>query len=77
VTGELSTMRSSVTQMNAHLMSMTEKVSGVENKMRSITANVDHMNQSFRRLEPSVMGLGGNINNAAEPMKNFNSFFPW
>lgn len=77
VTGELSTMRNSVTQMNANLMSMTEKVTGVENKMRSITANVGHMNQSFRRLEPSVRGLGGNINNASEPMKNFNSFFPW
>lgn len=77
VAGELNTMRSTVTEMNANMISMSDKVTGVEHKMRSITANVGQMNQSFRYLEPSVRGLGGNINSASEPMKNFNSFFPW
>lgn len=77
VVAELDGMRSVVGQMNTNLQSMSKKVTGVENRMQTITLNVDHMNQSFRHLEPSVLGLGGNINKASEPMKNFNSIFPW
>ncbi|PCI40518.1 MAG: hypothetical protein COB46_06705 [Rhodospirillaceae bacterium] len=77
ISAELGTMRLNVSTMNTHLKSMSEKVKRVEYTMRGITTNVGHMNQSFRKLEPSVRGLGGNINNAAEPMKTFNSFFPW
>lgn len=77
ISGELGTMRTNVSAMNSNLQSMSEKVRRVEGTMRAITTNVGHMNQSFRQLEPSVRGLGGNINNASEPMKTFNSFFPW
>ena len=77
ISGELGTMRTHVSDMNSNLQSISEKVKRIEYTMRTITTNVGHMNQSFRQLEPSVRGLGGNINTAAEPMKSFNSFFPW
>ena len=77
VVAETDAMRTSIGQMSTKLHSMSSTMADVETQMRVITVNVDHMNQSFRLLEPAVLGLGGNINHASEPMKNFNSFFPW
>jgi len=77
VVGELDTMRSTVSSMNATLANMSQSMTSVEGKMRVITFDVGGMNQSFRQLEPALVGIGSNVNDASQPMKNFNSIFPW
>jgi len=77
VVSELDTMRTTVAKMNANLATMSGSMTSVENKMRVITTDVANMNQSFRHLEPALVGIGANVNQASEPMKTFNNIFPW
>lgn len=77
VVGELDSMRTTVAKMNANLATMSGSMTSVESKMRVITTDVANMNQSFRYLEPALVGIGANVNQASEPMKTFNNIFPW
>jgi uncharacterized protein YoxC len=76
IASETSLMTVTVGSLEGTVSTMSGEVGTINQGIGNITQDVGQMTGTFRVLEPTVQGIGRNVNQMSKPMKMFQQMMP-
>lgn len=77
IANEVDNMQGNVSVLNESVAGLTGSMSSIDRSMGALTQDITQMTQTFAKMEYVVLGIGKNVEQMANPIKTWGSFFPF